>query len=79
MNNLKRISSLLLSMMLGATMASAVVPNIMKNVDEKAMNKWVESQFKKMTKEERVAQMMVIGVSPREKGEKLDSDRKSVV
>ena len=78
MNNLKRISSLLLSMMLGATMASAVVPNIMKNVDEKAMNKWVESQFKKMTKEERVAQMMVIGVSPREKGEKLDSLKKLV-
>ena len=71
MRNLKRIGSLLLAVMMGVSVASAVVPNIMKNVDEKAMNKWVEAEFKKMSKEERVAQMMVIGVSPREKGENL--------
>ena len=35
MKNLKRISSLLLSVMLGVAMASAVVPNMMKKVDEK--------------------------------------------
>ena len=78
MRNLKRIGSLLLAVMMGVSVASAVVPNIMKNVDEKAMNKWVEAEFKKMSKEERVAQMMVIGVSPREKGEKLDSLKKLV-
>ncbi len=78
MKNLKRFGSFLLAVMLGASVASAVVPNIMKNVDEKAMNKWVEAEFKKMSKEEKVAQMMVIGVSPREKGEKLDSLKKLV-
>ena len=78
MRNLKRIGSLLLAVMMGVSAASAVVPNIMKNVDEKAMNKWVEAEFKKMSKEERVAQMMVIGVSPREKGEKLHSLKKLV-
>ena len=75
MKNLKRISSLLLSVMLGVAMASAVVPNMMKKVDEKAMNLWVNSQFKKMSKEERIAQLMVIGVSPRVSGEKMDSLR----
>lgn len=73
MKNLKRIGAILASVMLGIAMANAVVPNIMKNADEKAMNNWVNAQFKKMTKEERIAQLMVIGVSPREKGEKLDS------
>lgn len=75
MKNLKRISTILLSVVLGVTMANAVVPNMMKKVDEKAMNNWVNTQFKKMTKEERIAQLMVIGVSPRVSGEKMDSLR----
>ena len=63
------------AVMFGMAVANAVVPNMMKNVDEKAMNNWVNAQFKKMSQDERIAQLMVIGVSPREKGEKLDSLR----
>ena len=73
MKNLKRISALMIAVMFGMAVANAVVPNIMKNVDEKAMNNWVNTQFKKMSKDERIAQLMVIGVSPRVSGEKLDS------
>lgn len=73
MKNLKLIGAFLLFVMVGAFTASAVETNIMKNVDKKAMNKWVDAQFKKMSKEERIAQLMVIGVSPRVSGEKLDS------
>ena len=66
------------SIIMGGLVAKAVEPNMMKNVDKKEMEKWVNAQFKKMTKEERVAQMMVIGVSPRVPGEKLDSLKRIV-
>ncbi len=75
MKNLKRISALLFSIMLGMSAVNAVVPRLMRSVDEKAMNEWVEAQFGRMTKEERIAQLMVIGVSPRVSGEKMDSLR----
>lgn len=72
MKNLKLII-LSLSVIIGVTMAKAVEPDLMKNVDKKAMEKWVNSQFKQMSNEDRIAQLMVIGISPRVKGEKLDS------
>lgn len=77
MNNMRQIGLLIIAVMLGLTM-KAVTPNMMKNVDEKAMNAWVNAQFKKMSKDERIAQLMVIGVSPRETGERLDSLRNLV-
>lgn len=72
MRNLKLII-LSLFVIMGLTATNAVEPNLMKNVDKKAMEKWVNAQFKQMSKDERIAQLMVIGVSPRVKGEKLDS------
>lgn len=73
MKNLKMLSILLLLALLSGSIANAVEPNLMKKADKKGMEKWVNAQFKKMTKEERIAQLMVIGVSPRVTGEKLDS------
>ena len=75
---LRFLSLFFCSIILGGLVANAVEPNMMKNVDKKEMEKWVNAQFKKMTKEERVAQMMVIGVSPRVPGEKLDSLKRIV-
>lgn len=75
--NLKRCL-FLACFVISSLCASAVEPNIMKNVDKKEMEKWVNTQFKKMTKEERIAQMMVIGVSPRVAGEKMDSLKRIV-
>ncbi len=78
MKNLRLMGALALFVMMGVLTAGAVETNIMKKVDKKAMSKWVEAQFKKMTKEERIAQLMVIGVSPRVSGEKMDSLTKLV-
>ena len=71
MKNLKLLSLLLYYIVIGCLCARAVEPNLMKTVNKKEMEKWVNAQFKKMSQEERIAQMMVIGVSPRVVGEKL--------
>lgn len=73
MKNLKLLSLLLYYIVIGCLCARAVEPNLMKTVNKKEMEKWVNAQFKNMSQEERIAQMMVIGVSPRVVGEKLDS------
>ena len=56
MKNLKMLSILLLLALLSGSIANAVEPNLMKKADKKGMEKWVNAQFKKMTKEERIAQ-----------------------
>ena len=73
MKNLKLFGLILFFNLMGCIALNAVEPTLMKNVNKKEMEKWVNARFKKMTNEERIAQLMVIGVSPREKGEKLDS------
>lgn len=43
---------------------NAVTPNLLKNANQKEMEKWVSAQFKRMSEDERIAQLITVTVSP---------------
>lgn len=52
----------------GFTATAKRQPAILSKVNQKAMNAWVNSTFKSMTPDERIAQLFVMSINPRDKG-----------
>lgn len=56
--------TLVVALLVIAMSASAVTPGILKNVDRRAMDKWVNTHYKKMSFDDKIAQLMVYTVNP---------------
>ncbi len=65
--NLKKLILLAVAVLITATASAAAKrqPSILGKVDSKAMESWVNTTFKSMSPDERIAQLIVMAVNPR--------------
>lgn len=69
MTRSRKILLILVAFLTMATTASSAKrqPSIISKVDQKAMKAWVDQTFKAMTPDERIAQLFVMAINPRDK------------
>ncbi|MBO7608673.1 MAG: serine hydrolase [Muribaculaceae bacterium] len=60
------IVAIAVAMSLFAMFGAGVQPSLFNNVDKAAMEAWVDAQMAAMTPEQRVAQLMVMGIDPQD-------------
>lgn len=70
--NFKKILLMLVAVLIAATASVEAKrqPAILNKVDQKAMDAWVNTTFKSLTPDERLAQLIVMAVDPRSAGAK---------
>jgi beta-glucosidase-like glycosyl hydrolase/CubicO group peptidase (beta-lactamase class C family) len=64
-NGFKRVYCFFLFIFLFLSISAQNPPNLYKNMDQKAMNRWVDSIFDTMTTDEKIGQLFMIIADPR--------------
>ena len=64
MQRLKSLALVLAALIIVAQQALAVHPAILNRANSQAMEKWVNSTYSKLTPDERIAQIMIMAVTP---------------
>ena len=62
----KALLPTLAALLLGMQQALAVKPAILNRVDSQSMEKWVTTTYEKMTPEERITQIMIMAICPKQ-------------
>jgi len=70
MRHIKSLLIVLAVFLVGMQQAFAVKPVILNSVNEQKMNSWVNQTYKQLSPEERIAQIIIMAVSPYDEGTK---------